>query len=115
MTESSAGGDRDKQGPLPSLSLLVTREDYAGHLFELAETARDNGIQLMVHLTGAGVLLCTQEGFDRLRQICQVMVCRESAARHDLLDLLQMRYPDLIVACAELARSFLACQRRLVF
>lgn len=115
MTGSSAGGSPGGQRSLPSLSLLVTHEDHAGHLFDLAETACHKGIELMVHLTGAGVLLCKQAGFDHLCRICRVMVCRESADLHDLLDLLQDRHPDLIVACAVLVRSFLACQRRLVF
>ena len=115
MTASSAGGDRKERGSARSLNLLVTREDYAGHVYQLAEAAGKKNIRLRVHLTGAGVLLCKQKDFERLRRRCPVAVCSESAETHGLLGLMRRRNPGLLATCVDLTKSFLSSQHRLIF
>ena len=81
----------------------------------LAEAAGNKGIDLLVHLTGTGVLLIRNDRFEHLCRRCRVSVCHESAQTHDLLPLLRARHPELLASCNQLAGAFLACGRRLVF
>ena len=115
MSGSSAGGERCRRAARPCLGLLVTREAHGRHVFDLAEAAGNKGIDLLVHLTGTGVLLIRNDRFEHLCRRCRVSVCHESAQTHDLLPLLRARHPELLASCNQLAGAFLACGRRLVF
>lgn len=100
---------------MKTLCVWVTDKTNAHQVIQLAQAACLKDIDLRVHLTGEGVLLCRDPVIEALCRLCRcVTVCRQSMQRHDIVDFSNTNDKLSVISCSQAARTLESSDRRIM-
>ena len=100
---------------MKTLCVWVTDTANAQQLVQIARAAHRKKIDLKIHLTGHGVLLCSTPDIVVLCRFCRcVTVCRESAQTHNIRDCIEATKGVAAISCSQAAQTLANCDRRLM-
>ena len=99
--------------PGKNLGIFITSDRFSDYAVPLARAARKRGLMVRIHLTGPGVHLVRDAGFEELTVLGSVSICRESAAKFLVIDHIENLPPGLLVPPHHLAWILRKCYRHL--
>ena len=101
------------RAPVKNLGIFITSDRFPEYALPLAQAASRRGLMVRVHLTGPGVRLVQEAGFEQLAALGAVSICRESATRFLGVDYIENLLPGLLVPPHHMAWIIQACERHL--
>lgn len=97
-----------------TLGILIVSEQHGSHLEAIVRAARRKRIQLRVHISGPGVLLCLKQDFVRMLARIDVTICHHSANRYGIRKEVEAGCPKALTSPTRPPNAVAQCSRSIV-